>query len=143
MFEDTIAQLEPESSTVDQRHTVLIVDDDADQSEVLSHRLRKQGFETLAARTGAEGLRLARSERPGLVLLDLRLPDINGFEICEQLADDSRTCSIPVIFLSGMERADVVRRARSAGGQFYVRKPYDPNALLILIQTAIDEAESW
>ena len=66
-----------------------------------------------------------------------------GFDVCQQLADDPQTCSIPVIILSGMERPDIIRRARSSGCQYFVRKPYDPNALLVLIQSAIGEADKW
>jgi CheY-like chemotaxis protein len=125
------------------RHSILIVDDDQDQVVVLGQRLRDQGYDTLAAHTGDSGALLARERRPSLVVLDVRLPDVDGFTVCSKLADDPGTCEIPVILLSGMERPDIIRRARAVGSQFYVRKPYDPNALLILIQSAIREAEDW
>jgi CheY-like chemotaxis protein len=82
---------------------------------------------------------LAQNERPDLVILDLRLPDIDGLEVCERLADSPDTCGIPIIILSGMERPDIVRRSRAAGCTFFVRKPYDPNALLALIQHSLDK----
>jgi DNA-binding response OmpR family regulator len=126
-----------------QDNTVLIVDDDSALVEVLTLRLKNQGFKTLAAASGSQGLSMARREQPDLILLDLRLPDIDGFAICQELADSPDTCSIPVIILSGMERPDIIRRSREAGCQYYVRKPYDPNALLILIRHAIDEAGTW
>jgi CheY-like chemotaxis protein len=122
---------------------VLIVDDDHSQAEVLSLRLARQGYATLTANTGREGLHLARHELPSLVLLDLRLPDVDGLNICQELTDDGRTCGIPVIILSGMERPDIIRRSRAAGCHYYVRKPYDPNALLLLIESAIKEAALW
>ncbi|MEX2187849.1 MAG: response regulator [Pirellulales bacterium] len=116
---------------------VLIIDDDEQIAEPLAFRLQKQGFHTLVAHAGEPGLAMARSERPSAVLLDLRLPDIDGFSVCEQLDSDPATCHIPIIILSGMERPDIIRRARAAGCTYFVRKPYDPNALLILIQSAI------
>ena len=122
---------------------VLIVDDDHSQAEVLAYRLARQGYETLTANTGRSGLQLAIDQLPSLVLLDLRLPDMDGLNICQELTDDGRTCGIPVIILSGMERPDIIRRSRAAGCHYYVRKPYDPNALLLLVQSAIDEAASW
>jgi DNA-binding response OmpR family regulator len=122
---------------------VLIVDDDHSQAEVLAFRLAKQGYETLTANTGRAGLQLALAESPNLVLLDLRLPDVDGLNLCQELTDDGRTCGIPVIILSGMERPDIIRRSRAAGCHYYVRKPYDPNALLLLVQSAIREAASW
>ncbi len=143
MYDEVIAQLDPTADLTTRRHSVLIVDDDLDQAEVLSRRLECQGFDTITAHTGRGGLMRARDEHPHLVLLDVRLPDMDGFRVCAQLADDPRTCDIPVIILSGMERPDIIRCSRSAGSLFYVRKPYDPNALLILIQSAIEEVNRW
>jgi DNA-binding response OmpR family regulator len=97
----------------------------------------------LAAHSAAAGRNLARRERPDLVVLDLRLPDGNGFDVCADLVDSPETCDIPVIIVSGLERGDIVRTARKAGCHFFVRKPYDPNALLTLIEHALREAESW
>jgi CheY-like chemotaxis protein len=83
------------------------------------------------------------ADRPSLIVLDLRLPDTDGFSVCSQLVDDPATSEIPVIILSGMERPDIIRQSRAAGCQYFVRKPYDPNALLILIRQAIDESRGW
>jgi CheY-like chemotaxis protein len=75
--------------------------------------------------------------------MDLRLPDADGLDLCQQLDESPSTCGIPVIVLSGMERPDIIRRAREVGCQYYVRKPYDPNALLLLIQHALREADDY
>jgi CheY-like chemotaxis protein len=122
------------------RQTVLIIDDDEVLSDVLSRRLQQQGFDTVTADSGQSGLARARADQPSLILLDLRLPDADGITICQQLADDLDTCSIPVIILTGMERPDILRRCRAAGCHYYLRKPYDPNALLVLIRQAIEDA---
>lgn len=143
MTVDALVELEQEQRQVEPPFRILVVDDDLDQVEVLQYRLKQQGFDTLAATTGRSGLRLARQERPNLVLLDLRLPDADGFSICEALGDDAETAGIPVIILSGMERPDIIRRSRAAGCQYFVRKPYDPNALLILIEHAIQQCQDW
>jgi len=126
--------------TVGKRRTILIIDDDEVLSDVLSRRLQQQGFKAITADSGQCGLARARADQPSLILLDLRLPDADGITICEQLADDFETCSIPVIILTGVERPDILRRCRAAGCQYYLRKPYDPNALLILIRQAIADA---
>lgn len=126
-----------------QPQTILLIDDDEAMVDVLGQRLRRQGYETLVARSGDDGLALARRHLPTLIVLDLRLPDADGFHICQELADASETCSIPVIILSGMERPDIIRRSRAAGCQYFVRKPYDPNALLILVRHAIGESRSF
>jgi DNA-binding response OmpR family regulator len=144
MIYDALPQLEPTGSETDRRQSILIVDDDLSQVEALAHRLTRQGFETILAFDGAHGMAMARQRRPDLVLLDLRLPDIDGFEVCEQLVDSPDTCGIPIIIVSGMERPDIVRNSRAAGCEFFVRKPYDPNALLALIQHAIRrELDDW
>jgi DNA-binding response OmpR family regulator len=127
----------------DAAQRILIVEDDDNLSEPLAIRLRGQGYEVSVAATGQDGWQLAISERPDLILLDLRLPDMDGFSLCGQFADSQDTCHIPVIIVSGMERPDIIRRSRSAGCQYFVRKPYDPNALLVLIRNALDEAQRW
>jgi putative two-component system response regulator len=126
-----------------QKRSVLVIDDDEAMAEVLSRRLEQQGFASKTADSGTEGLAIAQADRPDLILLDLRLPDKDGFAICEELADSPETCDIPVIILSGLERPDIIRRARAAGCYFFVRKPYDPNALLVLIRQAIEESTRW
>jgi CheY-like chemotaxis protein len=123
------------------RHSILIVDDDDAGTDALSTRLNRQGFETAVAESGQMGLSLARTLRPRVILLDLRLPDMDGFELCQRLVDDPQTYDIPVIIVSGLERPDVLRRSRAAGCHYYLRKPYDPNALLTLIRQAIDESQ--
>jgi len=143
MFAEILEQPEPAPIATRQRPKILIVDDDGALADVLSDRLKRQGFEAITAETGDLGLTKARSERPALIVLDLQLPDIDGFTICEQLADSPETCAIPVIILSGTERPDILRRCRAAGGHYFVRKPYDPNVLLILIRQAIAEADGW
>lgn len=140
---EAFAELQPQEQDGPPRQSILIVDDDCDQTEVLALRLHNLGFETKTANTGAQGLSLARELQPHLVLLDLRLPDVDGLSVCQQLADGRQTCDIPVIIVSGMERSDVVRTTRSAGCRYYVRKPYDPNALLVLIENALNDPDLW
>ena len=143
MFSSVLEQPQLSPLATSNRHSILIVDDDEVLVDVLSRRLRRQGFETATADSGGLGLAKALSNHPALIVLDLGLPDTDGLAICEQLADSPETCAIPVVILSGMERPDMVRRCRAAGCHYFVRKPYDPNALLVLIQHAIQEAGSW
>ncbi|HVX13765.1 MAG TPA: response regulator [Pirellulales bacterium] len=143
MHAQLLEQPRPRAVRRPDRQTILLIDDDDAMVDVLGQRLRRQGYETLVASNGDAGLALARERCPTLIVLDLRLPDADGFHVCQELADSSETCSIPVIILSGMERPDIIRRSRAAGCQYFVRKPYDPNALLILMQHAIGEATPW
>jgi len=141
MTSDTLSEQQCAVRRAQRRRRVLIVDDDESIREVLAHRLDRQGYESICAETGREGLALARTDHPDLVLLDLRLPDIDGFAVCQDLDEDPNTCHIPVIVLSGMERPDIIRRARMSGCTYYVRKPYDPNALLVLIEHALSPGD--
>ena len=142
MIAEFVEQLQP-VDTVQRRHSILVIDDDQGQVDALTFRLNKQGYRTFGAESGRYGMEIATEQRPDLILLDLRLPDANGFDVCQRLNDNPDTCFIPVIIVSGMERPDIIRSSRAAGGRYFVRKPYDPNALLILIEQAIAEAETW
>jgi DNA-binding response OmpR family regulator len=128
---------------VPHRHTVLIIDDDDTLSEVLCHRLGRQGLKTVAAYSGKAGLAKAKADPPSAIILDLGLPDADGLSICEQLADLPETCSTPILILSGREQPGLVRRCRAAGCHYFLRKPYDPNALLVLIRQAIRDSGGW
>lgn len=136
---DLVYQPQPFFLVLPKQHRVLIVDDDEAMVDVLSRRLQQQGFDPLWADCGEAGLAIARAERPSVILLDLRLPDTDGLAVCQQLADSPDTCGIPVIIMSGLDRPDIVRRCRSAGCQYFLRKPHDPNVLLVLIQHVVAE----
>ncbi len=141
MISPGIPQTEPSSYEVEDRtRSILIVDDDADQAFCLARRLEQQGFLTVTAHRGLLALGLAQTERPDLIVLDLQLPDIHGLDVCRDLTDSPLTCDIPVIIVSGVDSSDIVRRARTSGCTYYLRKPYDPNALLGLIELAIDRS---
>ena len=138
-----LAQPAPCAANAIAQDRVLIVDDDPNLVDALAQRLKQQGFGVISAGTGREGRETAHRDHPDLIVLDLRLPDTDGFTVCQELADSPDTCGTPVILLSGMSRPDIIRRSRAAGCQYFVRKPYDPNALLTLIRHSIDESRGW
>lgn len=137
MSSGTVAELERARRSSQNPRRILVVDDDQAQVWALQHRLQRLGYQAVAAHTGSEALAIAAVQRLDLVILDLRLPDANGLEVCAELADSPNTSQVPIIILSAMERPDIVRRARSAGCGYYVRKPYDPNVLLALIENSL------
>jgi CheY-like chemotaxis protein len=140
MIREAIPQTEALSESCQLRGKILLVDDDSDQADALASRLTRLGFETLTEHQGGRAVRRAGSELPDLVLLDLGLPDMDGLDVCRHLVDSPETCGIPVIIVSGREGSDIVRECRSAGSDFFVRKPYDPNVLLTLIQHSL---QAW
>ncbi|HUT13567.1 MAG TPA: response regulator [Thermoguttaceae bacterium] len=143
MYAEVMEKPKAQTLVEEERQSILIVDDDDTLTDVLSRRLQQQGFATMTANSGRSGLGIAQSVRPALIVLDLRLPDSDGFAVCKQLADSPETCDIPVIILSGLEQPGILRRCRAAGCCYFLRKPYDPNAMLILIRQAIREASAW
>lgn len=128
-----------EAAATPMRRQILIVEDDHAQAEVLTHRFHKQGFVCRVTHGGREALTLASRHQPDLIVLDMCLPDIDGLQISHQLSNDAQTWTIPIILLSGADNPDIIRRARAAGCQYFLRKPYDPNALLLLAEAALKE----
>jgi len=139
----TLPQTRPVPVAVRKKQTVLIIDDDDTLLDVLSHRLKQQGFQTVAAYSGNAGLERAKVQPPSAIVLDLVLPDADGLSICAQLADAPETCATPIIILSGKEQPGLVRSCRAAGCRYFLHKPYDPSALLVLIRQAISDSNDW
>lgn len=104
---------------------VLIIDDDPDALEVAKARLTKEELEIVCAEGGFLGLKAARQEDPDLILLDLDMPDISGFEVCRNLKADPELCMIPVLFLSGSTTPEDKIVGLDLGAVDYVTKPFD------------------
>ncbi|MFI4876329.1 MAG: response regulator [Blastopirellula sp. JB062] len=143
MIMENAPQLELAAVDGQSPRRVLICDDDVVQREVLAHVLRNNGFETVDTGLGGECLRFAASEPISALLLDIDLPDANGLEICEELSDAEGTQQLPIILISGMHREDLVRSARRKGARFFLQKPYDPAAVIALLERALDESSLW
>jgi two-component system, OmpR family, response regulator len=121
---------------------ILIVDDDESFRALVSKLLARAGYATVDAGTGERALAAVRAERPALVLLDISLPDINGYEVCHQLRNEFGN-ELPIIFLSG-ERIEPIDRAVGllVGGDDYVVKPFDPDELVARTRRAIIRSQS-
>jgi len=116
---------------------VLLADDDEAVLKVLERRLASWGYRVLFARDGEETLRVAKAERPVLVLLDIMMPKMDGLEACRRLTRDPATSGIPVILLSAKASQISGEEVREAGALTAVQKPYEPEELLQLIRTSI------
>lgn len=143
MLSELIPELEPCEEATNGNRRILVVEDDSSQREALTLQLESQGFEVMSAATGTLGITLATEHRPALALLDVGLPDMSGWDLCRQLVDDEDLLDIPVIALSGNDHARALQRSRASGCRYFVRKPYDPNALLVLIETALGDDRLW
>ena len=122
--------------------SVVIVEDDPASADVLQRRLQANGMTVAVGRDGAEGLALVKKVIPDLVLLDVMLPDTDGYDVCLRLKSDGNTSHIPVIFLSA--RGEVVDKVRglSCGAADYVTKPWNAAELLARIDAVLGQARS-
>jgi PAS domain S-box-containing protein len=112
---------------------VLIVEDDATVRRLLIDVLGTRGIKPLEARTGEEGLELARANLPDLIILDLQLPGISGYEVIKQLKADSKTAGIPIIVLTASELGRGMPKVIALGADEYMRKPFDNRVLLSIV----------
>jgi DNA-binding response OmpR family regulator len=117
---------------------VLVIDDEAPIRLLCRVNLEAEGMEVVEAEDGTVGLELARSKRPDVILLDVMMPGLDGWEVLHRLLDDDRTKEIPIVFLTA--RAELRDRARGLelGGVDYVTKPFNPVELAPLVQDLID-----
>lgn len=121
----------------DQKPTLLLVEDDVDVADMLEAYFRGQGYGVILADTGEAGVSASRSKHPDLVILDIRLPDIDGYEVARRLRTNRRTEDIPIIFLTEKrERTDRLR-GLGIGGDDYVTKPFDIQELRLRVRNAL------
>ncbi len=120
---------------------ILVVDDEPDIVQVVSFRLRNAGYDVVTALSGRKGLDLVESERPDLILLDLRLPDIEGYDICEKLKNDEKYKSIPVVLLTASIISGSVKKLESSGADDCILKPFDYEDLLEIVGKLIKKAK--
>jgi DNA-binding NtrC family response regulator len=114
---------------------ILVVDDTPANVKLLVDLLSVNGFDVVAAGSGTEGLERAGADAPDLVLLDVMMPDLDGFAVCERLKASGATRDVPVIFLTALHEALDKVRAFSAGGVDYLTKPFEPRELLARVNT--------
>ncbi len=119
---------------------LLIVEDDSDISSMLQIYFESQGYESIAVTRGEEALEICRQKLPNLVILDILLPDIDGYEVCRQLRGNLRTSHIPIIFLTQKdERSDQIA-GLELGADDYITKPFDLQLLMLRVDGALRRA---
>lgn len=114
--------------------TLLIVDDKPQNLRLISDFLAEQGFDLMLSRSGAQAIDKARLAAPDLILLDVRMPDLDGFEVCRQLKEDPRTASVPVIFMTAVDDTEHKVEGFRLGAVDYITKPIQREELLVRIQ---------
>jgi len=119
---------------------ILAVDDDPKVLAVIKKRLEFAGYEVITAMEGKEGLLKARTENPDLIVLDLILPNLNGYQICAMLKHDAKYQNIPIVILTSRSQQSDIAEGMRVGADVYITKPYDPDDFLNKIKTLLEQA---
>ena len=115
------------------KSNVLIVDDTPANLRLLSNMLMEHGYKVRSVINGQMALMAARAAPPDLILLDIRMPDMNGYEVCEALKAEEATADVPIIFISALDETEDKVRAFTAGGVDYVTKPFQFEEVLFFV----------
>ena len=129
------------SSTLLESSTILIVDNSTFNLMLLTRILECQGATVTTALTGELALYTAKQTFPDLILLDIHLPDLDGYEICQMLKQDSMLASIPVVFISGLKNTASKIKAFDVGGQDYITKPFHPQEVIVRVKQQLTNQE--
>jgi two-component system alkaline phosphatase synthesis response regulator PhoP len=109
---------------------ILIAEDEKDIRELIAFTLRFAGFDVLLATNGVEAVEVAEAERPDLVILDVRMPRMSGYEACRRLKENPQTASLPVVFLSAKGQDSEIQQGLESGAEEYILKPFAPDELI-------------
>lgn len=119
--------------------TILIVEDEVELVEMVKMRLEANGYKVIAAYNGEDGLYWARKEKPDLILLDLMLPKMDGYEVCGTLKKDRDYADIPICIFTARAQESERRLGMELGADAYIIKPFEPSALIEKIKELLKE----
>jgi signal transduction histidine kinase len=125
------------NETISRDATILVVDDNEANRLLAQSTLEDEGYRVVVASGGAEGIAAFEREKPACILLDVRMPEIDGFAVCEHVRKLPGGSNTPVIFLTALRDVDTFDRALRAGGDDFVTKPFRPTELIVRVQTAL------
>jgi two-component system cell cycle response regulator DivK len=116
---------------------ILVIEDTEDNRRIVRDLLTSAGFELLEATTGLEGVRMAAAHRPDLILMDIQLPELDGYEATRRIKADPASAGIPIIAVTSYALSGDEAKTRAAGCDGYVAKPFSPRALLAKVRELI------
>lgn len=120
---------------------ILVVDDEPHILTLLESRLKAYGFSVITASNGTSCLNKAQSDNPDLIILDVMMPELNGFEVCRKLKENKKTKDIPVVMLTVLTQEEDVTKGLAQGAACFLSKPFNPEDLLSEIQTALSDKD--
>jgi twitching motility two-component system response regulator PilG len=121
---------------------ILVVDDDENILNLERTILEQKGFDVTGASGGAEALRLLAEKTFDLVLLDVMMPEVDGFTVCRKIKEDARTKDLPVIFLTAKGGGDALAEGFESGAVMYINKPFTANKLLTIVHTMLESGSN-
>lgn len=114
--------------------TILAIDDKPNIVMLIKTKLTANGYNVLSAYSGKKGIELAQTKQPNIILLDVMMPEMDGFTVFENLKADNRTADIPVVFLTASGKRSDEEKALELGAKEFLTKPFSPNNLLEVVQ---------
>ena len=120
---------------------ILTIDDNPDNLFLLQDRLEREGFEVIKAYSGEMGIQKALEDKPDLILLDVMMPGISGYEVCKTISSKEQTKMIPLILLTALTDADNIKEGLQSGAFDYIKKPFNKIELFARIQSALRFSE--
>jgi len=121
---------------------ILIVDDEKELVKLISFHMRIVGYDVLSANNGIEALESSEQENPDLIILDIMLPRIDGWEVCRRLKQNPQTRNIPIIMLSALSEVDDKLKGFGLGTDDYVTKPFSPRELVVRVKRVMARSEN-
>lgn len=116
---------------------IIVIEDDPHILKLISQTLQREGYEVVTATDGSEGLRKVRETHPHLVVLDISLPGLDGYQVCHHLRSEHATSKLPVIMVTAMSRPSDQRRGFETGADDYLSKPFVLSELITRIQSLL------
>ena len=116
---------------------ILVIEDNPGILRLMVYTLEGKGYQVITASDGLEGLRKARDEHPGLIILDVMLPGLDGYEVCHQLRQKPETATLPILMLSAKAHQDDKEIGLKAGADYYLIKPVSPSVIVAKVETLL------
>jgi two-component system alkaline phosphatase synthesis response regulator PhoP len=116
---------------------ILVIEDDPSTLRFVEYTLQQEGMQVLTARNGLDGLKSAQSQHLDLIILDIMLPGLDGYEVCHRLRQKAETTSIPILMLSAKARQEDKDMGMRVGADDYLTKPVDPSEIVTKVQTLL------
>ncbi len=120
---------------------ILVIEDDPNALRLVEYKLGQEGYQVITAADGLEGLKKAREEHPDLIILDIMLPGLDGYEVCQRLRQEPKTIKLPILMLSAKARGIDKATGLKVGADDYLTKPADPAMVVAKVKTLLASTE--